>query len=354
MKNYKILDSYNDIDKWLELINTKDFAHLDIYFLPDYINLYTNKFNDGLIFYYSEDEKKWFIPFLKKKIIINNKVFDEYYDLETPYGYSGPVSNSKDKNFLTKATNSFLMWCKSEKITNLIIKFNPILKNEVFFMDEDLILDRETLEIDLSKNNFSYEKFLHSMVKRNINRATRDKVKIKIENSKNIISKIKEIYFKKMKSLKAHEFYFFDDEYFYKLMNLVTNNGWCITAYSNTDLLGFAIFLNYNKKSTYHLSATDVSSKHQGITNSLINKAVELAKLNGFNSINLGGGRTNSKDDGLFKFKFRMSNKQNEYFIYKKVLDEKAYETILNYWKKEYPQLNQKYPNYLQRYRLIK
>ena len=67
-------------------------------------------------------------------------------------------------------------------------------------MDEDLILDRETLEIDLSKNNFSYEKFLHSMVQRNINRATRDKVQIKFENSKNIIIKITEIYIKKMTS----------------------------------------------------------------------------------------------------------------------------------------------------------
>ncbi len=353
MKNYKILDSYNDIDKWLELINSKDFADLDIYYLPDYINLYTNKFNDGLIFYYTEDEKKWFIPFLKKKIKINNKVFNEYYDLETPYGYGGPVSNSKDKKFLTKATNSFLMWCKSEKVTNLIIKFHPILKNEVFFMDKDFILDRETLEIDLSNKTSSYEKLFHSMVKRNLNRSTREKVIIKTENSQNIISKIKEIYIQKMKSLKAQEFYFFDDDYFYKLMNIVMKNGWCITAYADTDLLGFAIFLNYNKKSTYHLSATRVTRKYPGVTNSLINKAFELAKLENFDSINLGGGRTNSKDDGLFKFKLRMSNKKNDFFIYKKVLNEKAYETILNYWKNEYPQLNQKYANYLQRYRLI-
>ena len=155
-----------------------------------------------------------------------------------------------------------------------------------------------------------------------------------------------------MKSLSAQEFYFFDDEYFSKLMNITANNGWCITAYSNTELLGFAIFLNYNKKSTYHLSSTKVSINYPGITNSLINKAVELAKSEGFNSINLGGGKTNSKDDGLFKFKLSMSNKQNEFFIYKKILNEKAYETILNYWKNEYPQLNQKYQSYLQRYRL--
>ena len=73
----------------------------------------------------------------------------------------------------------------------------------------------------------------------------------------------------------------------------------------------------------------------------------------GFKSINLGGGNTANKEDSLFKFKLKMSNKKNNFFIYKKILNKKAYKSVVEYWKNSFPKLSEKYKNYLQCYRLI-
>lgn len=354
MNNFEIFDSQNNKDNWNKLINENQFSDLDIYYSPDYISLYTNKLNKGLMFYYRENNKKWFIPFLKKQIKIRDKIFNEYYDLETPYGYGGPISNSKDKNFLKKATTTFIKWCNSEKIINFIIKFHPIIKNEKnYFCEENFILDRKTLEIDLSKNNLVYEEMLSSKVRNMINRVDKDNIIIEINNSRNVINNVKDIYIKNMHLKNAKGFYFFNDDYFAKLSNIISKNGWCITASIKSELIGFAIFLNYNQKSSYHLSSTIRSKRYPGITNSIIKKAVDTAQLNGFKSINLGGGNTANKEDSLFKFKLKMSNKKNNFFIYKKILNKKAYKSVVEYWKNSFPKLSEKYKNYLQCYRLI-
>jgi hypothetical protein len=353
MESFKVFDSNKNKNSWNELINQNQFSNLDIYYSPDYINLYTNKLNKGLMFYYEENNKKWFIPCIKKQIEIKNKIFNDYYDLETPYGYGGPISNSKDKNFIRNATDSFIKWCNSEKIINFIIKFHPVIKNEeMFFSKDNLILDRKTLEIDLSKKNFIYDELITSKVRNMINRVKKDNVIIEINNSKSVINQIKEMYIKKMRQKNAKEFYFFNDDYFTKLSDIVNRNGWCITASTKFELLGFAIFLNYNQKSSYHLSSTINSKKYPGLTNSIIKKAVDSAQLYGFDSINLGGGNTSNEQDSLYKFKLRMSNKKNNFFIYKKVLDKKAYKVLIEYWNKTFPELRKKYKDYLQCYRL--
>ena len=78
MNTFEIFDSQNNKDNWNKLINENQFSDLDIYYSPDYISLYTNKLNKGLMFYYRENNKKWFIPFLKKQIKIRDKIFNEY------------------------------------------------------------------------------------------------------------------------------------------------------------------------------------------------------------------------------------------------------------------------------------
>ena len=353
MESIQVLDSDKDKNSWIELINQKQFSNLDIYYSPDYINLYTNKLNKGLMFCYREKNRKWFIPFLKKQIKIKEKIFDDYFDLETPYGYGGPISNSKDKNFLKKSTNSFIKWCKAEKIINFIIKFHPVIKNDkLFFCEDNLILDRKTLEIDLSKNDLDYDNLFPSKVRNMINRVKKDNILIEINNSKDVIRKVKDLYIKKMKLKNAREFYFFNDDYFSKLSNIISKNGWCIIARIGSELLGFAFFLNYNYKSSYHLSSTTDSKKYPGLTNEIIKKAVDNAQLNGFDSINLGGGNTSNDQDSLYKFKLKMSNKKNNFFIYKKILNKKAHRILVEYWKKTFPELSKKYKNYLQCYRL--
>ena len=216
-----------------------------------------------------------------------------------------------------------------------------------------MILDRKTLEIDLTEKNFSYEKTLSSKVRNMINRSAKDNIQININNSAKTLEKAKKIYIEKMRLKNAKDFYYFSDKYFIKLSDIIIKNGWCITANIGSKLVGFAIFLNFNKNSSYHLSSTTDVKKYPGLTNSLIKKAVEIAQLNGFKSINLGGGNTNDKNDSLFRFKLKMANKENDFFICKKILDKKAYKTIVEYWKKEFPHLSKKYKDYLQCYRLI-
>ena len=69
-----------------------------------------------------------------------------FFDFETVYGYSGPVSTSKDKYFFKKCLERIQNYCLNNSLIAGFIRFNPYLQNHKF-IDTDFI-------------NLNYEKIL--------------------------------------------------------------------------------------------------------------------------------------------------------------------------------------------------
>src|SRR4051794_18927904 len=48
---------------------------------------------------------------------------EELYDLQSPYGYGGPIITSEDPSFTIRANAAYITWCQSQKIVVEFIRF---------------------------------------------------------------------------------------------------------------------------------------------------------------------------------------------------------------------------------------
>ena len=102
-------------DEWKEILNEFPYKFQDIYFDPDYIalNCVEKKNSTVCAFVFRDNNKIWLNSFIKIQTpIYSHEIRKKFYDLETPYGFGGPISNTDNKIFLNIANNKFLEWIK--------------------------------------------------------------------------------------------------------------------------------------------------------------------------------------------------------------------------------------------------
>ena len=331
--NYKVLNSNKDLYEWEDLFNRLPSHYNDIYFKPSYMNLYKKKDSEALIFAYYENEYLWIYPFFLTKI--NKKFYNTnqkiYSDIESVYGYSGPLSNNSDTLFLEKAVETFNLWCEKNNIVAEFIRFHPLLNNNCYHnKDIQIIHDRNTVSIDI--NNFNnYQKKFDSKTRNMIKKFYKTKNYIKRSNLREDYNLFVDLYLTNMKLLKADKYYLFNNQYFDDLFNFLLQNGVLIAAFDEfKQLIGGALIFYSNNYAHYHLASTLKTSKYAGVSNAIIEEAIEISSEKSKSKLHLGGGVTSDKDDKLLKFKISMGNDINKFYIGKKIHNDKIYNEIKN------------------------
>ena len=138
---YEVLDSDKDLVKWKKTLSLLSDELQDIYFYPEYVGMH--KFIKGtksLLFAFKEEENIWLHPFLLHPIdsdafsLIGGPL---WFDIESAYGYGGPLSNTEDKDFLDNANEQFSEWCMENNVVAEFVRFHPIIENEkwTFYCD---------------------------------------------------------------------------------------------------------------------------------------------------------------------------------------------------------------------------
>ena len=133
-----LLDIKKNEDKILKIIDLKRDS-LDINYLSEYLYLNCLKKKNTIIYFLYKDGEEFFLNILIKSTI-NISGFKSFFDIETPYGYGGPLFNSHNKIFLKKATYFFDDWCKKNFILCQLTRFNPLLPNI-----NNLVLEKKKL-----------------------------------------------------------------------------------------------------------------------------------------------------------------------------------------------------------------
>ena len=351
MTEIEIIDPNKNYDDWNKYFDFFPNIMNDVYFSPDYLSMH-NFINESkvLMYVYKENDKKWIYPFLLQPINdFNSSV--KYYDIESAYGYGGPLSNIKDKEFLDNANTAFSNWCSDTNVIAEFVRFHPILENYKFFGNKiNTFFNRETVSLDL--NNFDIKNLpFDAKVRNMIKRPFKENVEISQCSINSYYNDFIKLYKKNMVRLNADSYYFFNDNYFINLKNLISKQGFFIGAILNENLVGGAIFLNGKRIFHYHLSAIDRDCHIPGLTNAIIFEAIKIALDKKIEFIHLGGGNSNDKDDFLFKFKKKMGNKINKFYIGTRIHNEKVYNKIKDRWSQKYPVKIQKYKNRILCYR---
>lgn len=126
----------------------------DIYYTRKYYKMYELS-GDGkgkLFVYYNNSGDMALYPFMLKEIQ-GYDIGNKYYDIETAYGYGGPVLNCVDKSFIKDFEDSFIKYCKANNIVAEFVRFHPLIKNQnVFCKDIEVLHNRITVQLDLTKS----------------------------------------------------------------------------------------------------------------------------------------------------------------------------------------------------------
>ena len=83
----------------------------------------------------------------------------------------------------------------------------------------------------------------------------------------------------------------------------------------------------------------------------LFDAVIRFGMNNGFEKLHLGGGRSTSKADSLFRFKENFSRTTGSFYIGGKIYDQQIYSIVCEHWSAKHPHLIDKYSDKLFRYR---
>lgn len=276
----------------------------DSYYQREYSALYET---DCEYFEFQYTEQQYFVLFsaLKKKIeaIGQVEIAEELYDLETAYGYGGPITNSNDSEFLKRAFSAYRKHCVEHKIVCEFIRFHPFNSLSSYKTLFDMhFQERQVVIVDLEKTS-DERRSLYSKTTRNIIKKASNKLAIEYENIQ--LPAFMPLYYETMKKNAASDFFYFTEQYFNKLIKI--SNISLIGVKLEEQYASIGFFMFGNKLAHYHLSANNQDLHKENGNYLLLDAAFELAKSKGCRYMMLGGGRSASPDDSLFKFKQKFS-----------------------------------------------
>ena len=308
------LENTTQINVLLDRCSNKDVFHTTEYMqiFQDYTG------HKAVYFFYVEDNKFTLLPYFEKPA-----EKEGYIDLVSSWYYGGPIFNINDKDeqkmLYSRFLKEFHNYCVQNKIINEFQRLNPILKNhEVYSDDLCLYFDRNIVYVDLTKD---YEKIYceyEKKARKNINRAVQNELKIVKSESEEDIKNFIRIYQRSMDRKGARDFYYFNNIFFNKLFLKLKGKAVLFSVIYKNKTICSSIELGGNMILHDYLRGSESDNLLLRPNDVLIDEVIKWAKSVGYKYFVMGGGATNSEEDGIFKFKKSFSATTAPYYLYKK------------------------------------
>ena len=299
----------------------------DIYFTPEY----------GKACEYSDDAiwelcqyKDLIYVYLKKEYIFEDI---QYFDLITPYGYSGYYFNNDET--LEEFIPLFRVEAMKRNYLTEVIRQNPYIDvgniniNSILLEHYDIITTKTTFGINL-KQHVSFEQYLtntHRDNKRGYKLALKNGLICKFEQYNKLhLEKFILIYETTMNNLNSQTYYYFNSNYYQTLMEL-GDRVFFANVYNKEDILiASCIIFRYNKRLHYHLGGSLFEYRNLRPNNYLHCNVIKYGIENDFNLYHLGGGV--KEHDTLYDFKNKIGDTKFAYTIYKTIINPEIYNEI--------------------------
>ncbi len=219
------------------------------------------------------------------------------FDLQSSYGYGGPVSNCDVASFRADAWRAYGQFCKDTGVVVEFVRLHPLAPWQTY--PGSVQADRQTVAINLKSGDWraSYEVRCRTAVRK----AVKAGLMVIECPQTDIVQRFAAFYREGMKRIGATPFYLFGDNYFtamagvpgLRLLACVLDGEW----------LAAGLFLAGGDSLEYHLSATTDHGRRHSATNLLIDAAAQLAASEGLSMVYLGGGTDASPENALLRFK---------------------------------------------------
>jgi hypothetical protein len=295
----------------------------DIYFTPEYGK--ACEYSDNAIWELCQYKDLIYV-YLKKEYIFEEEI---YYDLITPYGYSGYYYENQET--YNEFIPLFREEAKNKNYLTEVVRQNPYLNINIS-EHYNTIISRTTLGV-ITNNYDNFNEYLnvtHKDNKRGYNMGIKKGLICKIEEYNEInLDNFTNIYNITMTGLNASKYYYFNEDYYKSLGNL-KKNIFFVNVYLDEKLIASCIIFKYNNLMHYHLGGSLLEYRKLRINNFLHCNNIKFCIENKYNLYYLGGGLKDN--DSLFNFKEKISDNSNNYIIYKNILNGEIYDKI----KKQY------------------
>lgn len=330
--------TYTDKKEWQALLHRFPEEKQDVYFQPDYVRLYAQDDDEACCFVYIKGESFFLYPFLFSAV----PFLENYFDISTPYGYGGPIATTTDNAFLAEALNAFYGHAKRQNVIAELIKFHPLLDNASLFsflFPGEIFDVCPTAYVDIvhDKEHLWDTVYTHAN-RKNINKAIRNNFSVSFSQSPDVWQAFKKLYATTMSANDASEAYLFPDSYYSRIQQYLHNNYILASCQQEDGTIAAVLILLLGIRFAHcHLLGTDRAAMKHGINNLLHHETINWCAQKGFSHLHIGGGRGNTEEDPLFKFKKNFTDKQGVMRVGEHILDPDQYHKACDRWQTANP-----------------
>lgn len=334
-------------DRALEPFRRQQLA--DIYFDHRYVSLYENSDARAEAIIFEDAGRTLFFPYLKRRV---PSAVGEFFDIETAYGYGGPLATTADSRFLAVAWRAIAEAAASARMIAGFIRFHPLLGTERFAAPPVVaISERSTVYLDLSLSPAEIWSRYARDNKEKIRKAEREGITVDRAQGIEALSTFARFYEARMIELRARRDYFFGEAYFREITNLGNDRYRVYFARRNGAIIGAVLILLGDRFAHYHLSASRRKYFRYGPNNALRHFAITDLLDGPWEKLHFGGGRTNKADDGLLAFKKRFSKQLARFCIGACVFDQDIYDRVCDDWTRANPDKVDEFGRFVLKYR---
>ncbi len=330
------------------------FPHTDVYFSSEYHRAHElNGDGTACAFVAEEGDHVFFHPFLARPIrsVGDSPIEASWFDLESVYGYSGPLCTTCDGEFLSKAWGSFAGWCQENHVIAEFTRFNPFLGNHCFAdPDSRLTCDRETVVLSLGSSELELWGSYPSVQRNMVRKAVRRGLVCRNVSLDEGLMEFKRLYRETMARVEAREYFQFSDAYYGQLGQSLGERVRLFVVEDMDRVVAAALFLVHEDRIHYHLAGSDSDYREYAPNNLLIHTVALWGQERGYRWLHLGGGRTPSPRDSLYSFKASMSRSRLPFYVGRRVHNSAVYEALRSQWMSEMGVAER--PDYFLLYRL--
>jgi len=286
------------------------------------------KSGEPVLFVYQQDDMFIVFPLLKRDI---NKT--DYTDFTSVYGYAGPISNvdfeEMDQETMEGFKRAFLMFLKEENNVSVFCRLHPIINHDLLVEKFGSLVDNgKTISIDLvcslEEQRLKYRRQFRSKIRQLRERG----YYLKIADNENEVKAFVKIYNENMARVKAESYYYFNESYFFNMLNSADFESSVLLLYCGDEISSGAFVTYSNNIMQFHLAATNNQYLHEGPMKLLIDEATLIGREKNMNYLHLGGG-VGGNEDSLFEFKAGFSDTILNFKTWRFVSNPEAYSQLV-------------------------
>ena len=251
----------------------------------------------------------------------------DFIDVQSAYGYGGPVATTSNREFLETVSAAWDGWCRETGVLVEFIRFHPLLENWRFFKGE-VLDDRATVWVDLAAPDLMAQ--YATRVRTAIRKAMKSGLRVEWWDAAQFLAVFPALYADTMRAIGAGDGYFFPPAYFERL--LAYDAPWLAICLDDRRVLAGAIFLAGAEMVEYHLSASNAEGRACGATNLMLHAAALRGRDADKRRLHLGGGTNAAPDNPLLFFKAGFSELRARFRIGRQIHEPRAYAGLKANW----------------------